>query len=115
MAGDPTSPGEEVKAMSATTFEYHAPTTLQEALSLLTQYGGEAKILAGGHSLLPIMNLRLAQPKALIDIGKIPGLSGIREENGTIVIGAMAAHYLLGRPYLLIQRVTSLHYTRCVH
>jgi aerobic carbon-monoxide dehydrogenase medium subunit len=114
MAGDPTSPGEEVKAMSATTFEYHAPTTLQEALSLLTQYGGEAKILAGGHSLLPIMNLRLAQPKALIDIGKIPGLSGIREENGTIVIGAMTTHYLVESSSLLKQKVPILPETAAV-
>jgi aerobic carbon-monoxide dehydrogenase medium subunit len=114
MAGDPTSPGEEVKAMSATTFEYHAPTTLQEALSLLTQYGGEAKILAGGHSLLPIMNLRLAQPKALIDIGKIPGLSGIREENGTIVIGAMTTHYLVESSSLLKQKVPILSETAAV-
>ena len=75
--------------MPATAFEYHAPTTLQEALALLAQYNGEAKILAGGHSLIPIMNLRLAQPKALIDIGKITALSGIREEGGTVVIGAM--------------------------
>lgn len=100
--------------MSATTFEYHAPTTLQEALSLLTQYGGEAKILAGGHSLLPIMNLRLAQPKALIDIGKIPGLSGIWEENGTIVIGAMTTHYLVESSSLLKQKVPILPETAAV-
>ena len=72
--------------MPAAPFEYHVPATIQEAIALLTQYDGEAKILAGGHSLLPIMNLRLAQPKALIDIGKIPGLSGIREDNGSIVM-----------------------------
>jgi aerobic carbon-monoxide dehydrogenase medium subunit len=114
MAGDTTSPGEEVKAMSATTFEYHAPTTIQEALSLLTRYGGEAKILAGGHSLLPIMNLRLAQPKALIDIGKIPGLSGIREENSTIVIGAMTTHYLVESSSLLKQKVPILPETAAV-
>jgi aerobic carbon-monoxide dehydrogenase medium subunit len=100
--------------MPATAFEYHAPTTLQEALSLLTQYGGEAKILAGGHSLLPIMNLRLAQPKALIDIGKIAGLSGIREENGTIVIGAMTTHYLLESSSLLKQKVPILPETAAV-
>jgi aerobic carbon-monoxide dehydrogenase medium subunit len=114
MAGDPASPGKEVKAMSATTFEYHAPTTLQEALSLLTQYGGEAKILAGGHSLLPIMNLRLAQPKALIDIGKIAGLSGIREESGTIVIGAMTTHYMVESSSLLKQKVPILPETAAV-
>jgi aerobic carbon-monoxide dehydrogenase medium subunit len=100
--------------MPATAFEYHAPTSLQEALSLLAQYGGEAKILAGGHSLLPIMNLRLAQPKALIDIGKIAGLSGIREENGTIVIGAMTTHYLLESSPLLKQKVPILPETAAV-
>jgi aerobic carbon-monoxide dehydrogenase medium subunit len=101
-------------AMSAALFEYHAPSTLQEAIALLTQYGGEAKILAGGHSLLPIMNLRLAQPKALIDIGKIPGLSGIREENGTIVIGAMTTHYLVESSSLLKQKVPILPETAAV-
>jgi carbon-monoxide dehydrogenase medium subunit len=100
--------------MPATAFEYHAPTSLQEALSLLTQYAGEAKILAGGHSLLPIMNLRLAQPKALIDIGKIAGLSGIREENGTVVIGAMTTHYLLESSPLLKQKVPILPETAAV-
>jgi carbon-monoxide dehydrogenase medium subunit len=100
--------------MPATAFEYHAPTSLQEALSLLAQYGGEAKILAGGHSLLPIMNLRLAQPKALIDIGKIAGLSGIREDNGTIVIGAMTTHYLLESSPLLKQKVPILPETAAV-
>jgi carbon-monoxide dehydrogenase medium subunit len=95
-------------AMPATAFEYHVPTTVQEAIALLTQYGGEAKILAGGHSLIPIMNLRLAQPKALIDIGKIPGLSGIREEDGTIVIGAMTTHYMVESSALLKQKVPIL-------
>jgi aerobic carbon-monoxide dehydrogenase medium subunit len=95
-------------AMPATAFEYHAPSTIQEAISLLTQYGGEAKILAGGHSPLPIMNLRLAQPRALIDIGKIPGLSGIREENGTIVIGAMTTHYTVESSSLLKDKVPIL-------
>jgi aerobic carbon-monoxide dehydrogenase medium subunit len=101
-------------AMSAASFEYHVPTTIQEAIALLTQYDGEAKILAGGHSLLPIMNLRLAQPKALIDIGKIPGLSGIREENGSIVIGAMTTHYLVESSSLLKQKVPILPETAAV-
>jgi carbon-monoxide dehydrogenase medium subunit len=101
-------------AMPAAPFEYHAPSTVQEALALLTQYGGEAKILAGGHSLLPIMNLRLAQPKALIDIGKVPGLSGIREENGTIIIGAMTTHYLVESSSLLKQKVPILPETAAV-
>jgi carbon-monoxide dehydrogenase medium subunit len=100
--------------MPATSFEYHAPTTLQEALALLTQYGGEAKVLAGGHSLLPIMNLRLAQPKALIDLGRIPGLSGIREANGGIVIGAMTTHYAVESSPLLQQKVPLLPETAAV-
>jgi carbon-monoxide dehydrogenase medium subunit len=95
-------------AMPATAFEYHAPTTVQEAISLLSQYGGEAKLLAGGHSLIPIMNLRLAQPKALIDIGKIPGLVGIREEGGTIVIGAMTTHWMIESSALLKEKVPVL-------
>ena len=94
--------------MPATAFEYHAPTTAQEAISLLSQYGGEAKLLAGGHSLIPIMNLRLAQPKALIDIGKIPGLVGIREEGGTIVIGAMTTHWMIESSALLKEKVPVL-------
>jgi aerobic carbon-monoxide dehydrogenase medium subunit len=101
-------------AMPATVFEYHAPSTIQETVSLLSQYGGEAKILAGGHSLLPIMNLRLAQPKALIDIGKIPALSGIREENGTIVIGAMTTHYMIESSDLLKEKVPILPETATV-
>jgi aerobic carbon-monoxide dehydrogenase medium subunit len=95
-------------AMPATAFEYHVPTTVQEAISLLSQYGGEAKLLAGGHSLIPIMNLRLAQPKALIDIGKIPGLVGIREEGGTLVIGAMTTHWLIESSALLKEKVPIL-------
>lgn len=101
-------------AMPATVFEYHAPSTIQETVSLLSQYGGEAKILAGGHSLLPIMNLRLAQPKALIDIGKIPALSGIREENGTIIIGAMTTHYMIESSDLLKEKVPILPETATV-
>ena len=100
--------------MTATAFEYHAPTTLQEALSLLTRYSGEAKILAGGHSLIPIMNLRLAQPKALIDIGKIPGLSGIREDNGAVVIGAMTTHHQVETSAVLQAKVPILPETAAV-
>jgi carbon-monoxide dehydrogenase medium subunit len=70
-------------------FDYHAPRTLPEAIGLLAQYGDEAKLLAGGHSLLPMMKLRFAQPGHLIDLGKIAELKGIREEAGTLRIGAM--------------------------
>jgi aerobic carbon-monoxide dehydrogenase medium subunit len=101
-------------AMPTTTFEYHAPTTIQEAVAFLTQYGGDAKILAGGHSLIPIMNLRLAQPSALIDLGKVPGLSGIREEGGTIAIGAMTTHYMVESSALLKEKVPILPETASV-
>src|SRR3989440_8311229 len=71
-------------------FAYAAPTSLQEAVGLLED--PEAKILAGGHSLLPLMKLRLAQPKLLVDIGRIPGLSYIRSEDGQLAIGAMTTY-----------------------
>ena len=70
-------------------FDYHAPRTLPDALGLLARFGDEAKLLAGGHSLLPMMKLRFAQPGHLIDLGKIAELKGIREEGGTLRIGAM--------------------------
>ena len=70
-------------------FDYHCPTSVSEAVSLLSKFGGEAKILAGGHSLLPMMKLRFAEPANLIDINKIPELRGISEEGGVIKIGAM--------------------------
>ena len=74
-------------------FEYHAPTSVQDALGLLTKLKDDAKLLAGGHSLIPMMKLRLAQPKHLIDLRKVPGLAGIKEESGAIAIGAMTTHY----------------------
>lgn len=70
-------------------FEYHAPKSVGEAVALLGQLGSDAKLLAGGHSLLPMMKLRFAQPAHLIDINRIPELRGIREEGGQVVIGAM--------------------------
>jgi len=73
-------------------FDYAAPTSIEEALTLLKQGDGDAKIIAGGHSLLPLMKLRLAQPRLLIDIGRIPGLSFIRTEGGNVVIGALATY-----------------------
>ncbi len=70
-------------------FEYHAPTTLDDAVALLAQYGDDAKILAGGQSLIPAMRFRLASPETLIDITGIDGMSYIREDNGHLAIGAM--------------------------
>ncbi|MBS3910916.1 MAG: xanthine dehydrogenase family protein subunit M [Hydrogenophaga sp.] len=70
-------------------FEYHAPKSVREAVALLGQLGSDAKLLAGGHSLLPMMKLRFAEPAHLIDINRIPELRGIRKEGATVVIGAM--------------------------
>lgn len=72
-------------------FDYQSPNTLKEALDLLAA-NAEAKILAGGHSLLPAMKLRLATPHTLIDIGRVAGLNHIRESNSQVVIGAMTPH-----------------------
>ncbi|MFQ5920219.1 MAG: FAD binding domain-containing protein [Thermoplasmata archaeon] len=69
-------------------FEYFAPSSVDEAVELLERYDGEAKVLAGGMSLIPILKLRLAEPAALVDIGRIEGLSYIREEDGWLRIGA---------------------------
>ena len=69
-------------------FDYHRPGTVEEVLELLARFGDEGKVLAGGHSLVPMMKLRLAEPAHLIDINAIAGLSGISEEGDTIVIGA---------------------------
>jgi carbon-monoxide dehydrogenase medium subunit len=71
-----------------TSFEYHRAATAEEALRLLARYGEEAKLLAGGHSLVPLMRLRLAQPAHVIDIRQAEGLLGIREEGGQLRIGA---------------------------
>ena len=76
-------------------FEYHTPTTLSEAISMLQTYGDEAKILAGGHSLIPMMKLRLATPEQLIDINHIAGLDYIREEGGYLRIGALTREVAL--------------------
>jgi carbon-monoxide dehydrogenase medium subunit len=70
-------------------FDYHAPSTVEEAIALLTRYEGEAKVLAGGQSLMPLLNFRLARPAALVDLNRIPSLAYIREENGGMRLGAM--------------------------
>ena len=76
--------------MIAEDFKYDAPVSLADAFALLHQYGDDAKILAGGHSLIPMMKLRFAAPTHLIDINNIPGLSYIKEEDGFLKIGAMS-------------------------
>ena len=73
-------------------FDYVAPDTLEEALKALSEGGEDAKVLAGGHSLLPLMKLRLAAPTLLVDLRKVPGLRGVQRENGQWRIGAMTRH-----------------------
>src|ERR671918_2166928 len=75
-------------------FEYHAPGSVKEALGLLGKLE-DAKLLAGGHSLVPMMKLRLAQPKHLIDLRNVAGLKGVKEDGNTVVIGAMTTWYEL--------------------
>jgi len=87
--------------MIATEFEYLAPGSLEEAVSLLRQHGDDAKLLAGGHSLIPIMKLRLARPRYLIDIGRVFGLDYIKEEGGALAVGALTTHHALETSQLL--------------
>ena len=72
-------------------FEYHRPSSVEEAVGLLSSLGSEAKILAGGHSLLPMMKLRFAEPEHLVDINRIPELKGVRVVGDDIIIGAMTS------------------------
>ena len=76
--------------MKPAKFDYYSPTTIDEALATLGQYQGEARVLAGGQSLVPMMNFRLATPAAIVDLNRVPGLAKVEATNGTISIGAMA-------------------------
>ena len=78
--------------MRPTRFEYHRPDTLEEALALLDQHGDEAKVLAGGMSLIPLMKLRFASPGHLVDVNPVAELAGIEEADGSLRIGAMTRH-----------------------
>lgn len=89
-------------------FDYVAPRSVGEAISLLSTLGDDAKLLAGGHSLLPMMKLRFAQPGTLIDINRIPELRGISEEGGVIRIGAMTTETELINSKLLQDRLPLL-------
>src|SRR5688572_85030 len=76
-------------------FEYYAPGSVEEAIRLLQQHGDDAKLLAGGHSLVPLMKLRLAEPKVLIDLGRVQGLSYVRSANGGVAVGALTTYRTL--------------------
>ena len=79
--------------MISTQFEYTRATSLDDSVAKLGAANGEGKLLAGGHSLVPLMKLRLSEPKLLIDIARIPGLSGITARDGAIEIGAGTVHH----------------------
>jgi aerobic carbon-monoxide dehydrogenase medium subunit len=85
-------------------FDYIAPQSLDEAMRALADHGEDAKLLAGGHSLLPLLKLRLANPTLLIDLSRIPGLAEISEQDGKIAIGALATHYQIESSELLKKR-----------
>jgi carbon-monoxide dehydrogenase medium subunit len=89
-------------------FEYHAPPSLADALKLLGELGPEAKLLAGGHSLLPMMKLRFAEPRHLIDLGRIPALRGIEQVGNQIYIGAMTTEHQLLNSKLLADKLPLL-------
>jgi aerobic carbon-monoxide dehydrogenase medium subunit len=92
-------------------FDYVRAGSADEAISLLVEHGDEAKLLAGGHSLLPLMKLRLAIPTVLIDVGRVPDLSYIEERNTEIAIGALARHHDLETSSLLKEQVPLLAHT----
>ena len=75
--------------MKPAKFEYHAPASIDEALAILARYNGEARLLAGGQSLVPMMNFRLARPDAVVDLNRIEGLAYVEEEGEVLRIGAM--------------------------
>jgi carbon-monoxide dehydrogenase medium subunit len=86
-------------------FDYVRPTTVEEAVAALRDGGDDAKILAGGQSLLPVLRLRMADPSLIIDLGGIPELRGVREDGDQIVVGAMTSHHDVTRDDLLAQHV----------
>jgi carbon-monoxide dehydrogenase medium subunit len=85
-------------------FDYHSPASLAEAVALLGRLGEDAKVLSGGQSLLPLLKLRLGQPAHLVDIGRIPGLEGIEEKDGTLRLGARTREAALERSELVQRR-----------
>src|SRR3989454_1039750 len=97
--------------MIAAAFDYHAPGSITEATALLAQLGEEAKVLSGGQSLIPLMKLRLASPRHLVDINGIPGLAFIRETDGFLRIGALTRESELEESALIRTRYPLLHDT----
>jgi carbon-monoxide dehydrogenase medium subunit len=100
--------------MFPASFDYHAPSTLAEAVALLARYRDEAKVLSGGQSLLPLMKLRLGQPAHLVDIGAIPGLEYVEEKDGFLRIGGRTREAALERSDLIRARYPLLADTSAV-
>src|SRR5204863_6480341 len=94
--------------MKPAKFEYHAPSTLDEAIALLVRYGGDAKLLAGGQSLVPLLNFRLARPAALVDLNRIASLAYIREQDGQVRFGAMTRQRTIEFSPVVAQRLPLL-------
>jgi carbon-monoxide dehydrogenase medium subunit len=90
-------------------FDYLAPATVEEALAALSEHGDDAKIIAGGQSLLPVLRMRLNAPEVIIDLGKIDSLRGIRDDGDAIVIGAMTPHSVVGSDPLVEQHALLIH------
>jgi carbon-monoxide dehydrogenase medium subunit len=90
-----------VEDMIPAQFDYHRPGTLPEALALLKKHGDDARVLAGGHSLIPAMKLRLVEPRVIVDLGRIAELRGITEQDGWIAIGGMTTHAEIASSSLL--------------
>ena len=87
--------------MKAPAFDYVAPANLAEALAALAEHGEDAKLIAGGQSLVPALNLRLLAPAILIDLNRVPELKGVSVENGRLRLGAMTRHVELERSALI--------------
>jgi carbon-monoxide dehydrogenase medium subunit len=90
--------------MLPSSFQYHRPSSLDEAVGLLAEHGADGKVLAGGQSLIPLMKLRFAAPEHLVDINRIPGLDGLSEEDGSLRVGALVRNTTLERSDLLKSR-----------
>ncbi len=92
-------------------FTYHRPTTVTQAVAILAEHGDEARPLSGGHSLIPMMKLRMAAPEHLIDLAGVESLKGISEDSGTIVIGAMTTQHEMIHSELLAEKIPIIRET----
>jgi carbon-monoxide dehydrogenase medium subunit len=94
--------------MYAAPFEYHRPANLQEAIALLGELGDDARLIAGGHSLVPLLRMRLAQPEHLIDIRRVQSIRRFRDEREALVVGAGVTHAMIERAELVRSRMPIL-------